>query len=102
MYVTRKKKHKRPSAIVLGALLLASWMWLPQGLALAAVPGAVVGAVEGEAEMLTEGKIESIPLAAGNRVHAWNSVTTGRGSRLFLRWSFIGYNLPRVAMACLH
>ncbi len=86
MYLRRQKKPKRPSAIVLGAILVASWMWLSMGHAVAEAPGAVVGAVEGEAEMLTEGKIESIPLAAGSRVQAWNSVTTGRGSRLFLRW----------------
>jgi hypothetical protein len=86
MHIRREEKIMRLSAVAL-ALVVVSWLWLTTApCALAQVPGAVVGAVEGEAEMFTQGKIESLPLAAGNRVEAWNTITTGRGGRLFLRW----------------
>jgi hypothetical protein len=87
MHIRREEKIMRPSAVVLGVLVVVSWLWLTTApCALAQVPGAVVGAAEGEAEMLTQGKIESMPLAVGSRVEAWNTITTGTGGRLFLRW----------------
>ncbi len=86
MYIRREEKIMRPSAVAL-ALFVVSWLLLAAAPgALAQVPGAVVGAVEGDAEMFTQGRIESTPLAVGSRVEAWNTITTGTGGRLFLRW----------------
>jgi hypothetical protein len=86
MRTTGRGKGKRFSGIVLVALITALWLFFLTGHTSAAVPGAVVGAVEGQAEMLTEGKIESVQLSAGSRVDAWNTISTGRGGKLFLRW----------------
>ncbi|MBI4962701.1 MAG: hypothetical protein HY913_05430 [Desulfomonile tiedjei] len=80
--------HKHIVAAVLTAVLMAiSWSCPPTSLSQSGGgPSATVAAIQGEGEVTLEGREESQKLRSGDTVQAWNSISTGENSRLFLNW----------------
>ncbi len=82
-------KHRCVTVVVLaGVLALGFWLY-PTTVRSQnpAAPSALVGALQGEAEVFWEGQQEEKKLKAGETVQPWNTITTDQNTRLLLQWS---------------